>query len=168
MCAKCIFRHELLGNLSGKARIDSARDIDVGKLPPLELRVIREFPPFPREIGIFDVRLRTDRDIFARRHGHSAGNKPADACQQHVSLRRLSRSHTQNEASGRDDPIICAQHCSAKPSDSTDKMCLAVHAGHRSAPFEGSVSLAARPLQLKIHYETKAYTASKPNRLASS
>jgi hypothetical protein len=52
MCAKCIFRHELLGNLSGKAGLDSPRDIDFGKLPLLELRVIREFAPFPREIGI--------------------------------------------------------------------------------------------------------------------
>ena len=39
---KCIFRHELLlGNLSGKAGLDSPRDIDFGKLPLLELRVIR-------------------------------------------------------------------------------------------------------------------------------
>ena len=32
MCAKCIFRHQLLGNLAGKAGLDSPRDIDFGKL----------------------------------------------------------------------------------------------------------------------------------------
>src|SRR6516162_2015061 len=32
----------------------------------------------------------TDRDIFARHHGHSAGNKPGDAGYQHISLRRCS------------------------------------------------------------------------------
>src|SRR6516164_11173515 len=60
--------------------------------------------------------------------------------EQDVGLRRCGRSHTQNQARGRDDPVICAQHGSAKPSDPPDKMRLVVYAGHGSPPL-GSVDI---------------------------
>ena len=46
---------------------------------------------------------------------------------------------TEYQARGRDDPVICAQRGSAKPSDPPDKMRLVVPASHRS-PFLTAVN----------------------------
>ena len=74
------------------------------------------------EVGLFGIGLRTDRDIFARRHRHRAGDQAGDARQQDVALGGGGGGDAQDQAGGRDDAVIGAQHGGAQPSDALDQM----------------------------------------------
>ena len=63
-----ILGHQLLGNLARQLFVNAALDIGGCQFIELEFRLFGEFLGFACEVGIFGVRLRTDRDVFARRH----------------------------------------------------------------------------------------------------
>ena len=82
---------------------------------------------------MFGVGLRTDRDIFSRRHGHGAGDQTSHTRKQDIALGAPGRGHAENETCGRDDAVVCPEHGCTQPSDSFDKMALFVKATHGSA-----------------------------------
>ena len=86
MRAQCILRHKLFCYLASETNLDPAGDIDLSQFLLLEFRVVRELLSLTCEISMFGVRLRADRDIFSRRHGHSASNQTGQTRKQDIAL----------------------------------------------------------------------------------
>lgn len=80
MGAERIFRHQLVGDLPRKVRLDATLRVETGQFLTFEFRLSGQLRPLPSEIGLFGVRLGTDGDIFTRRHRHGPSNKASDAC----------------------------------------------------------------------------------------
>ena len=57
MSAKRVSRHQLVGNLARKVRLDTALRVKTGQFLPFEFRLPGKLSPFAREIGLFSVRL---------------------------------------------------------------------------------------------------------------
>lgn len=74
----------MVSHLQRQLRLDPAIHIDLGKLLPLELRLIRQFFSLPGEICLLGIGLGTDRDIFAGGHRHGARHKARDTRNQDV------------------------------------------------------------------------------------
>lgn len=120
--AKRILRHELIGDPQRQLGVDAALHIDPGEFVAFEFGLRRKFGPFPRKVGPLGVRLRTDRHIFARRHGHRAGDKAGGARDQHLGGGGGRRGHADDQAGGRDDAVIGAEHGRTQPADAGDEM----------------------------------------------
>ena len=70
-----------------------------------------------REIGLLGVGLRADGDILARRHRHRARDQRGCARDQHVARLRARRCDADDQARGRDDAVIGAEHRGPQPAD---------------------------------------------------
>jgi hypothetical protein len=63
-----------------------------------------------REIRRFGIGLRAHRNIFACRHGHCARDQAGDPGHQHIVTGGACCGYAQEQARGRDDPVIRPQH----------------------------------------------------------
>jgi hypothetical protein len=73
--------HELVGDLFGESRIESARHVNRRELLVLALVVCLELLALLVELSPLNVRLRVNRHVLAGRHRHSPGDPPGDARQ---------------------------------------------------------------------------------------
>lgn len=67
---------------------------------------------------------RADRDVLAGGHRHRAGGQPSGPRQQNLGLSSAARSHADDQAGGRDDPVVRPQNRGPKPADPADEMIL--------------------------------------------
>jgi hypothetical protein len=117
-----IFRHELLGDLPRKVPIDTALDVDIGKLIELKSGILAQLLAFAREVRLFAVGLRTDGDIFAGGHRHGAGHQSRDTRDQDIVPRRGCCGNADDQACSREDAVVGPEHCCSKPSDAVDEV----------------------------------------------
>lgn len=106
---------QLYGDLFGKITIEAALDIDPCKLFQLRFGRFRQFTHFPREVRLFGIGLRTDRDILARCHGHRACHEPGKAGYQDFGLSRTGRGNAPRGLTS-DDPVTGAQSAARSQS----------------------------------------------------
>ena len=139
MGAQGVLRHELLGNLPRQRRVDTALDVDVGELLLLERSVLAQLLALACEVGLLGVGLRTDGDILAGGHRHGAGHQPGDARDQHRVLGRGRRGHADDQARGRDDPVVGPEHGSTQPPDTADQMVLGLLAKAAHVTLSGRI-----------------------------
>jgi len=111
-----IVRHQLLGHLLRQAGLEPPTDIDGCQFPLLCGRILLEFRPFARQVGILGVRLRIDRDVFTSRHRHGPGHQPRDTGHQNVAVTRAGSRDTDHEAGRRHQAVVGAQHRGAQPA----------------------------------------------------
>ena len=64
----------------------------------LALVVRFQFGALQSELGLFCVRLRVNRRIFARGHGHGAGEEDRDSRYKHVAVSGVRSSNTNYQA----------------------------------------------------------------------
>ena len=69
-----------------------------------------------REIGLLGVGLRADGHVLARRHRHRARDQRGCARDQHVARLRARRCDADDQARGRDDAVIGAEHGGPEPA----------------------------------------------------
>ncbi len=100
MSAEGIVRHQLLGHLSRQARLQTAAHVDLRQLLALEMRVGLELGPLPVEIGLFNIGLGADRNVFPGSHRHGARDQTGHTGDQHVTAGRLRRRDPDDEARG--------------------------------------------------------------------
>jgi hypothetical protein len=60
VCSERLFRHQLVGDLARKLRVDAALYVDPGKFVTFECRLASKLRSLAREIGLLGVGLRTD------------------------------------------------------------------------------------------------------------
>ena len=78
MGAQGVMSHQLLSHLPGERRLQPASDVDRRQLLALAFVVGLQFRALKLEVGLFGIRLRVHRNVFTRRHGHSAGDQAGD------------------------------------------------------------------------------------------
>ena len=93
MACKCISLGQLDRNLGSKITVEATRDIDLRQLFQLGVRRFRKFAFLARKVCLLCICLGTDRNIFARRHGHGSGHQAGKTCDQHLWLVRTRRSN---------------------------------------------------------------------------
>ena len=120
--AERIMRHELIRDFLSGRPIDTPCNIYLGQFFALGLDTCAEFNTLSSDVRLFGIRLRADRDIFASRHRHRASNKPGDARDQDLIVIPGRGRDSNDQACSRDDAVIGAQDCSAKPANARDKM----------------------------------------------
>ena len=121
-----IFSHQLLGHLPRQRAIDTALDVDRGKLIKLKCRVVAQLLALAREIRPFGVGLRAHRHIFAGGHRHGASHQPRDTRDQDSVLRRRRLGNADDQARGRDNAVVGPEHCGSQPPDAGDEVGLRV------------------------------------------
>ncbi len=119
MSAERILRHQLRRNFRGEPRIEAAFDVDRCKLPVFGVEVVLEFLAFTREIRVFRVGLRADRDVFTRRHGHRAGHEAGKAGDQDGAAVSTGGGDADYETRCRDDSVVRTKDRRPKPVDAT-------------------------------------------------
>ncbi len=117
MRSKRILCHQLGCNFGSEPRIESPPDVDRGQFPVLGVDVRFEFLALSRKVRMFRIRLRTDRDVLAGRHGHGAGHEAGEPCDQHGASVGARGRNADYEARGRDDAVVGAENRRAKPAD---------------------------------------------------
>ncbi|KJC56602.1 hypothetical protein UP10_33465 [Bradyrhizobium sp. LTSPM299] len=110
MRAQRIAGHQLLSDRLCQSTVQTALDVNVGQLPGFSGGVFAELLAFARDIRRLRVGLRTHRDILPRCHGHRAGDKPRDACNQHALMRAMRVRDADDEAGSGKDSVIRSQH----------------------------------------------------------
>jgi hypothetical protein len=128
--AERIARHQRVGDLLGELTVKTALFIDADQFFTLEFRLGFQFRCLARNIGLFGIALRADRDIFARRHRHRACDQPGNTRYQNARLRGTSRCHPGNQAGRRNDTVIRTQYRRAQPTDTIDDMGFDMQARH--------------------------------------
>ena len=68
----------------------------------------RQFSPFARQIGLFSISLRTDRDALARGHRQGTGDETGEASEQHRPFVGVGRRDADYQAAGRNQTIVSA------------------------------------------------------------
>lgn len=114
---QCVFRHQLPGDRVGRRRVDAAPGTDAREFADLGVDVARHLGPLARNIGALGIRLRADRDIFACRHRHRAGDQPCGTGDKNVGRLSRRRSDANDQARGGDDAVVGAEHGGAQPAD---------------------------------------------------
>ena len=128
MRADRVARHQLRGDCGGGVRMHPARDVDRRQLGQLAAGIVDQFAPFAREFGALGIRLRADRDIFARRHRHGAGDEPGYAGDQNAAAGGLGGGNPNDQAGGGQDAVIGAEHGGAQPADPLDRVAFGMEA----------------------------------------
>src|SRR5579872_5499869 len=114
-----VVRHELLGNLLGESRIESASDINRRELLMLPLIIGREFRALAREFGPFAVSLGMNGYILACGHRHGSSDEPSDSSDHYVAVSCVCSRYSEYQARCRNDPVVRAQYCRAQPADAS-------------------------------------------------
>ncbi|GHC67410.1 hypothetical protein GCM10007315_35540 [Gemmobacter tilapiae] len=95
---KCVLCGQLDRNLMGEALIKPPRHVDAGQLVQLRLGSFLQFPRLARDVGVFRISLRTDRDVFAGRHRHRSGDEAGKSGDQDFGTTRSGRGDPDNQA----------------------------------------------------------------------
>ena len=109
-------RHQLPGDLFGESGIEPASDIDRRQFLVLAHVVVFQFPALQLEVGLFGIRLRVHRHVFARGHRHRPGDQAGHPRDHHVAVSRMRRRHSQHQTRRRKDPVVGAQDRRAQPA----------------------------------------------------
>ncbi len=155
MGTKRILRHQLNRHLLRERGVETMGNIDVGQLLLLKTGTGPKGRCFAGEIGGLGVGLRAYGDILAHGHRHGASDQARDARHQDVAARSTGRRHANDQAGGRDDAIIGAEHGRTEPTNPGHQVVLRMGAQttHGTCP-SGSLAgvaessgCAAPPLQ---------------------
>ena len=104
-------RHHLFRHAIGQAGLDPAHLIDGGQFTRFGERRAIQFGRLAQQVRAFGIGLRTDRDIFPRRHRECPSDQRRYACQQDGARRRAgSGCDAHNQAGDGDDAVIRAQY----------------------------------------------------------
>ena len=103
------------------------------------------FPCLARKIGLLGVGLRADRDIFARRHRHGAGNQTGQTGDEDLGPPGPCGGHAHDQTGGRDKAIIRPQHRRAQPADAMDHVDFGMGQSAHSKGLSGSGADLRRP-----------------------
>src|SRR5690606_3048230 len=95
-----------------------------------------------RDVGFFGVRLRTHRDVLARRHRHRAGDHARHAGAQDFALPRRCSGDADHKACGGDDAVIGAQHGGPQPAYAGNQMAFGVQTTHHAVRIDTIEGLA--------------------------
>ena len=123
-----IFRRQLLRDLPRKRLVDATLDVDFGKFIQLVRRILAQLRALAREIRLFGVGLRADRHILAGRHRHGPRHQACDTGDQDIVLLRRCRGNADDQARGRDNTVVSAEHRGAQPADAVDEVVLRMEA----------------------------------------
>ena len=104
---------ERFGDLVGQLAWKPTFDIDRSQLLLLGLWMGLELCALLVEVGLLDISLRADRNVFARGHRHSAGDQRGDCRREDETRRRSSCNYANCHAGHRDDSVIGAEYGSA-------------------------------------------------------
>jgi hypothetical protein len=88
--------HELIGDLFGEGRIETAPDVDRSEFPMFALVVGSEFLALKLEVGPLSVRLGVNRNILACGHRHSPRDQAGNARYQHAAVAAMRSGHTEH------------------------------------------------------------------------
>lgn len=119
--------HQLRRNLPSQQLIQPAPDIDGGEFSKFRWRISLKFPPLTIQVRRLGVGLRTDRHIFPCGHRHRPGHQTRNTCHHQTASRSIGRGNTNQQARGRDDPVISAQHRRPQPANPAGSMPLLVN-----------------------------------------
>lgn len=126
--AERVVSHQLLHHRPRESGLEAAPDVDAGKLVFFGRALRRQLRSLLREIGAFGVRLRADRDVFARGHRQRTGHEPCDARDQDFRAAGTGGGNANDEACGRHDPVVRAENRRAQPANPFSAMPFAM--GH--------------------------------------
>ena len=127
-------RHQLPGDLFGESGIEPASDIDRRQFLVLAHVVVFQFPALQLEVGLFGIRLRVHRHVFARGHRHRPGDQGSDPRNHYVPVSRMRRRDTQHQTRRRKDPVVRAQDRRAQPANACGVVSFRL--GHRHSDSE--------------------------------
>ena len=125
-----VMGRELLGDLSGERWIEAAMHVDRGQFCQLCPFVVSQFLAFAFDVGLFGIRLGTDRDVLTSRHRHGPRDQAGDPCDQDFVARRLRCCYADHKTRRRHDAVVRSQHRRAQPADAFVAVSLAVGHGH--------------------------------------
>jgi hypothetical protein len=120
--AERVLGHQLRGDLFGQFGIQTALDVDGREFRRFKFNVRRQFFALAFEIGIFGIRLGTDRNIFASRHGHRTRDQAGQARDQHAATAGFSGSYADNQAGRGNDAVVRTKDGSTEPADAMRAM----------------------------------------------
>ena len=132
VCGESVMRHQSLGDLFGQRRVQAALDVDRCELRVLVGVVRGELRALARQVGLLGVGLRADRYVLAGSHRHRPGDQAGDAGDQDLASRGVRGGDTHDQARGRYDAVVRAQHGGAQPADPLGTVSLAMPPGHAS------------------------------------
>ena len=106
-------------------------------IPLLESRLLLQFRALASEIGLFGVGLRADRHELAGRHRHRAREKARQHRRTERSSAGIRRCDADDQARGRNNAIIRAEHSCAQPADAelACRSTMSVQTSHNRGPF---------------------------------
>jgi hypothetical protein len=105
-------------DLVGEGGVESSRDIDGGQFGVFVFSVIGQFLAFAFQIGPLGVGLGTDGNIFARRHGHRAGDQSGQAGDENAMPAGVGCGDAQNQAGSGKNAVVRAQDGGTQPAGS--------------------------------------------------
>lgn len=126
MRAQRVMRHHLFGDRLCQRGRDAAADVDGGEFPCFGLGIAVQLGSLARQVGMFGIGLRADRDIFARRHRQRAADQRRRAGEQDGRCAGARRGgDADDQARYRDDAVIGTQHRRAQPAGAVDQVMFA-------------------------------------------
>jgi hypothetical protein len=130
--AERIVGHQLLRHGLGEGRLETAPDIDRRKLPLFGAFVGRQLCPLECQVRSFRVGLRADGNVFAGRHRQGAGNGPGNTRQENLTSRGACGGDPDDQAGGRDDPVVRTKNRGAEPAGATGSVAfpMSLHRSH--------------------------------------
>src|SRR5205814_105966 len=142
MCAYCVMRHELLGDLLGERGVEATPHVDCRQFSALAFVVCFEFGALSRKIGLLGVRLRMHRDVFTGSHRHRPGDETGDPCDQYAASSPMRGRDTQDQTGGRKDAVVRTQYRRPQPAGMLGAMPFSRSSKHSSwSRLENSSSL---------------------------
>jgi hypothetical protein len=127
-----VVRGQLHRHLLRQFAAQAALLVDVGELLEFGLRHLLQLAPLLGGIGGLGIGLRADRDVFACGHRQGACDQGGDAGGEDGLRRGRGGGHADQQRTGRDQPIVGAQHRRAQPADVFAAVPLVVRPGQAS------------------------------------
>lgn len=112
-----VLRHQLFRDRAGDLRLHPALYIDAGELPVLGRRIGCQLALLPIEVGGFSIGLGTDGNILSSRHRHRTGDQPRESCQHDTMASGGGSCHPDDQAAGRKQAVVGAQHGGPQPAN---------------------------------------------------
>src|SRR4030095_6364023 len=117
-----VLSHELLRDLTRNSDLNAAANVDLRQFLLLRFWIFRKLALLSREICLFSIRLRADRNILPRRHGQGPGDETSDTRKQYIALGGSGSGDAEDQTRRGDDPVICPEHGGPEPSNTLDKV----------------------------------------------